>query len=337
MGNESPRKDPEVNISSVRRRLAPFAVAGAAALVLAACGGGNDPENTSATEGSDSEALSGSVVVDGSSTVFPLTSAAAELFAAEQPDVQVSVGQSGTGGGFEKFCAGETDISDASRPIADDEIAICEENGVTHDEFSIANDGLTVVVNAENDWATCLTVEQLNAIWAPDSTIATWNEVDPSFPDEPLVLAGPGTDSGTFDYFTDAINGEEGASRTDYQASEDDNVIVQAVQGSAGAMGYFGYSYYEENAETLKALEVDGGGGCVAPSPETVQDGSYSPLGRQLYIYPSAEALERPEVEGFVRFYIENIDEIVGAAGFIGLNDEQKTTLSDQFDALLGG
>jgi phosphate transport system substrate-binding protein len=277
------------------------------------------------------------VVVDGSSTVFPLTSAAAELFAAEQSDVQVSVGQSGTGGGFEKFCAGETDISNASRAIADDEVAICEENGVTHDEFSIANDGLTVVVNAENDWATCLTVEQLNAIWAPESTIANWSEVDPSFPDEPLVLAGPGTDSGTFDYFTDAINGEEGASRTDYQASEDDNVIVQAVQGSAGAMGYFGYSYYEENAETLKALEVDNGSGCVAPSAETVQDGSYAPLGRQLFIYPSAEALERPEVEGFVRFYIENIDEIVEAAGFIGLNDEQKTTLSDQFDALLGG
>jgi phosphate transport system substrate-binding protein len=326
-----------VDISSVRRRLAPFAVAGAAVLVLAACGSGNDPENTAAEEGSDSESLSGSVVVDGSSTVFPLTSAAAELFAAEQPDVQVSVGQSGTGGGFEKFCVGETDISDASRAIADDEIALCEENGVTHDEFSIANDGLTVVVNAENGWATCLTVEQLNAIWAPDSTIANWNEVDPSFPDEPLVLAGPGTDSGTFDYFTDAINGEEGASRTDYQASEDDNVIVQAVQGSAGAMGYFGYSYYEENAESLKALEIDGGGGCVAPSAGTVQDGSYAPLGRQLFIYPSAEALERPEVEGFVRFYIENIDEIVQAAGFIGLNDEQKTTLSDQFDALLGG
>ena len=326
-----------MDISPVRRRLAPLAVAGVAALVLAACGGGNDPANTSNDEGSDTEALSGSVVVDGSSTVFPLTSAAAELFAAEQPDVQVSVGQSGTGGGFEKFCAGETDISDASRPIADDEIAVCEENGVTHDEFSIANDGLTVVVNAENDWATCLTVEQLNAIWAPDSTVANWNQVDPSFPDEPLVLAGPGTDSGTFDYFTDAVNGEEGASRTDYQASEDDNVIVQAVQGSAGAMGYFGYSYYEENTGTLKALEIDGGAGCIAPSAETVQDGSYAPLGRQLFIYPSAEALERPEVEGFVRFYIENIDQIVEAAGFIGLNDEQKATLSDQFDALLGG
>ncbi|HEU0214390.1 MAG TPA: PstS family phosphate ABC transporter substrate-binding protein [Jiangellaceae bacterium] len=326
-----------MDISPVRRRLAPLAVAGVAALVLAGCGGGNDPENTSNDEGSDTEALSGSVVVDGSSTVFPLTSAAAELFAAEQPDVQVSVGQSGTGGGFEKFCAGETDISDASRPIADDEIAVCEKNGVTHDEFSIANDGLTVVVSAENDWATCLTVEQLNAIWAPDSTVANWNQVDPSFPDEPLVLAGPGTDSGTFDYFTDAVNGEEGASRTDYQASEDDNVIVQAVQGSAGAMGYFGYSYYEENTGTLKALEIDGGGGCIAPSAETVQDGSYAPLGRQLFIYPSAEALERPEVEGFVRFYIDNIDEIVEAAGFIGLNDEQKTALSDQFDALLGG
>ena len=326
-----------MDISPVRRRLAPLAVAGVAALVLAACGGGNDPANTSNDEGSDTEALSGSVVVDGSSTVFPLTSAAAELFAAEQPDVQVSVGQSGTGGGFEKFCAGETDISDASRPIADDEIAVCEENGVTHDEFSIANDGLTVVVSTENDWATCLTVEQLNAIWAPDSTVANWNQVDPSFPDEPLVLAGPGTDSGTFDYFTDAVNGEEGASRTDYQASEDDNVIVQAVQGSAGAMGYFGYSYYEENTGTLKALEIDGGAGCIAPSAETVQDGSYAPLGRQLFIYPSAEALERPEVEGFVRFYIENIDQIVEAAGFIGLNDEQKATLSDQFDALLGG
>jgi phosphate transport system substrate-binding protein len=326
-----------VDISPVRRRMTPFAVAGVAALVLAACGSGNDPQSTSDEQDSNTESLSGSVVVDGSSTVFPLTSAAAELFAAEQPDVQVSVGQSGTGGGFEKFCAGETDISDASRPIADDEIAVCEENSVTHDEFSIANDGLTVVVNAENDWATCLTVEQLNAIWAPDSTVANWNQVDPSFPDEPLVLAGPGTDSGTFDYFTDAVNGEEGASRTDYQASEDDNVIVQAVQGSAGAMGYFGYSYYEENAETLKALEIDGGGGCVAPSAETVQDGSYAPLGRQLYIYPSAEALERPEVEGFIRFYIENIDQIVEAAGFIGLNDEQKTTLSDQFDALLGG
>jgi phosphate transport system substrate-binding protein len=328
-----------VKISPTIPRWALKAVAGAATLVLVACGGGNDPQNTSAEGGGDSTgaALSGEVVVDGSSTVFPLTSAAAELFQEQNPGVQVSVGNSGTGGGFEKFCAGETDISDASRPIEDDEIAICDENGVTQDEFAIANDALTVVVSAENDWATCLTVEQLKAIWEPGSTVNNWNQVDPTFPDEPLALAGAGTDSGTFDYFTDAINGEEGASRTDYQASEDDNVTIQAVQGSKGSMGYFGYSYFAENSDTLKALEIDGGNGCVAPSPETVQDATYAPLGRQLYIYPSAEALERPEVEAFVRFYIENIDEIVEAAGFIGLNDEQKTTLQEQFDTLIGG
>jgi phosphate transport system substrate-binding protein len=326
----------KVKISLVRRRLAALAVAGVAALVLAACGEGNDPQTTSDDEGSTEE-LTGEVVIDGSSTVFPLTSAAAELFMEENPGVNVSVGQSGTGGGFEKFCDGQTDISDASRAIEDDEIALCEEAGITFDEFSIANDALTVVVNADNDWATCLTVEQLNAIWAPGSTVNNWNQVDPSFPDQELVLAGPGTDSGTFDYFTDAVNGEEGASRTDYQASEDDNVIVQAVQGSPGAMGYFGFSYFEENQETLKALEVDGGSGCVTPSSDTVQDGSYSPLGRQLFIYPSAEALERPEVEEFVRFYVENVDAIVEAAAFIGLNDEQKTELQEQFDALLGG
>jgi phosphate transport system substrate-binding protein len=328
-----------VKISPTSRRWAPLAVASAAALVLVACGSGNDPENATAEGGDESSeaTLSGEVVIDGSSTVFPLTSAAAELFQEANPGVQVPVGNSGTGGGFEKFCAGETDISDASRPIEDDEIAICEENGVTQDEFAIANDALTVVVNPENDWATCLTVEQLKAIWEPGSTVNSWNQVDPSFPDEPLLLAGAGTDSGTFDFFTDAINGEEGASRTDYQASEDDNVTIQAVEGSKGSMGYFGYSYFAENPETLKALEIDGGSGCVAPSPETAQDGSYSPLGRQLYIYPSAEALERPEVEAFVRFYIENIDEIVEAAGFIGLNDEQKTTLQEQFDTLIGG
>ncbi len=327
-----------MKINPTSRRWAPIAVASATALVLVACGSGNDPENATADGDAESTeaALSGEVVIDGSSTVFPLTSAAAELFQEQNPEVQVSVGQSGTGGGFEKFCAGETDISDASRQIEEDEIAACEQNGVTQDEFSIANDGLTVIVSTENDWATCLTVEQLNAIWAPDSTVANWNQVDPSFPDEPLALAGPGTDSGTFDYFTDVINGEEGASRTDYQASEDDNVIVQAVSGSPGGMGYLGYTYYEQNSDTLKALEVDNGSGCIAPSPETVQDGSYAPLGRQLFIYPSAEALERPEVEAFVSFYVENVDEIVEAAGFIGLNEEQKTALQEQFDALAG-
>jgi len=326
-----------VNDSILRRRLATLAVAGAAALLLAACGSGNDPTNTAGggEDGNGSSELSGAVNIDGSSTVFPLSSAAAELFGEEQPGVQVSVGQSGTGGGFEKFCAGETDVSDASRQIGEDEVALCEENGVEYEELSIANDALTVVVNAENDWAECLTVEQLNAIWAPDSTVSNWNEVDPSFPDEPLVLAGPGTDSGTFDYFTDAINGEEGASRTDYEASEDDNVIVQAVQGSSGGMGYFGFSYYEENQDTLKALEIDGGEGCVAPSAEGVQDGSYAPLGRQLFIYPSAQSIqEKPEVEAFIDFYVDNIDTIVEAAAFIGLNDEQKAELEQQVEQL---
>jgi phosphate transport system substrate-binding protein len=326
-----------VNLRTLRRTPA-AAVVLSSALLLAACGGGNDPANTEGggTE-TGSEELSGSVVIDGSSTVFPLSSAAAELFQEENPGVQVSVGQSGTGGGFEKFCAGETDISDASRQIGEDEVAACEEAGIEFEELSVANDGLTVVVNAENDWATCLTVEQLNAIWAPDSTVNNWNQVDPSFPDVPLELFGPGTDSGTFDYFTDAINGEEGASRTDYGASEDDNVIVQGVQGAQGGMGYFGYSYYEENAEALKALEVDGGEGCVAPGVDTVQDGSYAPLGRQLFIYPSAQSLqEKPQVEAFVRYYIDNIDEVVEAAGFIALNDEQKAELETKFEGLLG-
>ncbi len=313
----------------MRRRMLPLVGATAVALVLAACGGDDDDSDTS----SGGENLSGTVVIDGSSTVAPLTTVAAELFMAENPDVNVTVGTSGTGGGFEKFCAGETDISDASRAIEDDETAACESAGITFDEFSIANDALTVVTNSENDWASDLTVEQLNMMWAPDSTVSNWNQVDPSFPDQPLTLFGPGTDSGTFDYFTGAINGEEGASRTDYNASEDDNVIVQGVQGDTGALGYFGFSYYEENADTLNAVTIDG----VEPSADTVQDGTYTPLGRQLFIYPSAQALaDKPEVEAFVEFYIQNIDQIVEEAGFIALNDTQKEELQAAFDELVG-
>jgi phosphate transport system substrate-binding protein len=258
------------------------------------------------------------------------------LFNEENPDVNVSVGTSGTGGGFEKFCAGETDVSNASRPIEEDEIENCESENIEFDEFVVANDALTVVVSAENDFATCLTLEELNTIWAPDSEVDNWNQVRSSFPDEALVLAGPGTDSGTFDYFTDVINGEEGASRTDYEASEDDNVIVQAVQGSKGGLGYLGFSYFEENAGALKALEIDGGDGCVAPSAETVQDGTYQPLGRPLYIYPSASALqEKEQVKAFIEYYVENSDAIAEAAACIGLNDEQKAELQTQLDALL--
>jgi phosphate transport system substrate-binding protein len=301
-------------------------------LLLAACGGEDAGSGGSAEEGGSE--LSGTIQIDGSSTVAPLSEAAAELFQEENPGVRVVVGTSGTGGGFEKFCAGETDISDASRPIKDEEIAVCEQNGIKYEEITVANDGLAVVVNPENDWAECLTVEQLNTIWAPDSTVKSWKEVDPSFPDEPLNLFGPGTDSGTFDYFTGEINGEEGASRTDYQPSEDDNVIVQGVQGSKGAMGYFGLSYVEENPDAVKAIQVDGGEGCVAPSSETVLDGSYTPLGRPLFVYPSDKALARPEVQAFLEFYIENEKEIAEQALYIELSDEQQDEARTKIDSL---
>ena len=311
-----------------------LAAVSACALVLTACGGEDAGSSGSGDSGGDQ--LSGEVKVDGSSTVAPLSEAAAALYAEQQPDVNVTVGTSGTGGGFEKFCNGETDISDASRPIKDEEIAACEAEGITYAELIVANDALTVVVNPAVDFVDCLTVEQLSAIWGPDSTIANWSEVDPSFPDLPLDLYGAGTDSGTFDYFTDAINGEEGASRTDYTPSEDDNTTVQGVAGSEGGMGYFGFTYYEENADTLKALEIDNGEGCVAPSVETAQDGSYAPLSRPLFIYPSDKAIERPEVVDFINFYIENIDDIVTEAQYVPLTDDQKATLAEEFDALTG-
>ena len=199
----------------------------------------------------------------------------------------MTVATAGTGGGFKKFCAGETDISDASRPIKDEEAAECKTKGIDYTEVIVANDGLSVVVNPENTWAKCLTVAQLKTMWAPESEgkIKNWNQIDQSFPDVPLTLFGAGTDSGTFDYFTEAINGEEGASRTDYSPSEDDNVTIQGVKGDKGAVGYFGLSYVEQNPDAVKAVEVDGGGGCVAPSAETVQDKTYKPLARPLFIY----------------------------------------------------
>lgn len=320
--------------STLRRRFAPVAAVLSLSLALSACGNTDESGNPTAGGGEDGE-LSGQVVVDGSSTVEPLSSAAAELFQAENPGVQVTVGTSGTGGGFEKFCRGETDISNASRVIGEDEIATCEENGVEFAELSVANDGLSVVVNPEADWVDCLTVEELNAIWDEGSTIDNWSQVRDGFPDVPLELYGAGTDSGTFDYFTEAINGEEGRSRSDYGASEDDNVTVQGVEGSEGGMGYFGFSYVEENAGRVKPLAIDGGDGCVEPSTETVQDGSYTPLGRQIYIYPSAEALERPEVQAFVDFYISNQAEIAEAALFIPLTEEQVSEVEARVEELV--
>ena len=236
---------------------------------------------------------------------------------------------------FQAAASGELiDISDASRPIKDEEKAACQAKGITYEEFQVANDALTVVVPKENTWATCLTVDQLKKIWEPDSKVTSWNQVDPKFPNEPLKLFGPGTDSGTFDYFTDVINGEEGKSRTDYQPSEDDNVIVQGVAGSKGGLGYFGFSYFEANSDKLNAVQVDGGGGCVAPSVQAAQDGSYKPLSRPLFIYPAASALKRPEVLAFVEFYVANHAEIAKQAKFVPLNATQEAELKSDLDKL---
>jgi phosphate transport system substrate-binding protein len=304
------------------RAIIGFAASVAAiALAAAGCGGGDSG--------------GGIIEADGSSTVGPFTTKAAEDFRrAVDSDVEITVGISGTGGGFERFCIGETDLSNASRPIKDEEAALCEENGIEYAELQVVVDALTNVVNVENDWATCLTVEQLNAIWKPGSKVDNWSQVDPSFPDVPLRLYGPGTDSGTFDYFTDEVNGEEGASRSDYSPSEDDNVIVQGVAGERGGLGYFGFSYYEQNQDTLKALEVDGGGGCVAPSVETAQDGSYSPLARPLFIYVNLSSLQENEtLQEFLRYALENEQTIAESALYVPMSqaaiDEQLQKLEE--------
>ena len=311
-----------------------------AVLALAATGCGGDDDSAGGTGGTGGGGeLSGRIQADGSSTVGPFTTRAAERFQQENSGVQVTVGVSGTGGGFERFCAGETDLSNASRPIKDEEIAICEENGVEYVEFQVANDALTIVVNKENDWADCLTVEQLNAIWKPGSEIDNWSQVpDADFPDQDMKLFGAGTDSGTFDYFTDEINGEEGASRSDYSATEDDNVTVQGVSGDEGAMGYFGFSYFEENQDSLKALEIDGGEGCVAPSVETAQDGSYTPLSRPLFVYAKTESFAKPEIEAFIGYTLENAASIAEEADYVPLTDEQVQEQQAAFeDAKAGG
>ena len=296
-------------------------------LSLAACGGG--------ASDSSGSSLTGQVAIDGSSTVFPLTALAAEDFQVENSGVQVKVGSSGTGGGFEKFCRGETDANDASRPIKDEEAAACEAAGIAYAPLTVAVDAITVVVNKENTWATCLTIDQLAAIWGPSSTVASWNEVDPAFPAEPIKLFGPGTDSGTFDYFTGAVNGEEGASRTDFTPSEDDNVIVQGVSGSKGGRGYFGFTYFEENADSLNAVQIDSGAGCVTPSAATAQDGTYTPLARPLYVYPSVTALAKPEVAAFFQFYVDNDASIAEGAQYIPLNEAQRQQLVADFESLL--
>ncbi|RIK45350.1 MAG: phosphate-binding protein [Chloroflexi bacterium] len=327
-----------------------------ASLLLAACGGDDDEPTATpsgsaptATSGSAPEAtattgggsLSGRIDIDGSSTVFPVTQAMAEEFNLIHPDVEIPVGVSGTGGGFEKFCAGETDISNASRPIKDSEKEIqgCEANGIEFIELPVAFDGLSVVVNPENDWADCLTVSQLTMMWEPaaEGKITNWNQIDPSFPDAKLDLYGAGTDSGTYDYFTSVITGEEGASRGDFTPSEDDNVLVQGVAGNPNALGFFGYAYYVENQDKLKLVAIDdedpsNGDGCITPSPETINGGTYQPLSRPIFIYVNAESAKRPEVKAFVDFYLNDGPTIVPEIGYVPLPEEIYTLIDARFN-----
>jgi phosphate transport system substrate-binding protein len=317
-----------VNRTSIHRAAVPGIAA--LALVLSACGGGQTAE-------ADSDAVSGSVAVDGSSTVFPLSDAAAELLAGENPAIQVTVGEAGTGGGFEVFCAGDTDVSNASRPIEEDEVAVCDEAGVEFTELQVATDALTVVVHPDLA-VDCLTVDQLIELWGPGSTVGNWQDLDPSFPDQEISLFGPGTDSGTYDYMAaDVIGDESESTRDDYESSEDDNVLVQGVAGTEGATGYFGYTYYEENQDTLKALAIDSGGGCVEPSAETAADGTYTPLSRPLFIYVNnAKYNENEATAAYVDFYIENLAELAERTQFIPLNDDQYAETQSALDGIAG-
>lgn len=301
-------------MTQVLRRVA---LAATAAFALAACG--NNASAPSAGAGAEA------IQIDGSSTVFPLSEAVAESFTASQPGgARVTVGESGTGGGFRKFCRGETQVQGASRPISAEEMAACATAGVTYVELPIAFDGISVVVNNANP-VTAITSAELRRMWEPaaERTVTTWRQVNPAWPATPLLLFGPGTASGTFDYFTEAVNGDGGASRTDYTPSEDDNVIVLGVTSNPGAVGYFGYAYFDQNRERLKALSIDG----VAPSPETIANGTY-PLARPIFIYVNADALQRPQVQRFAQYYVQNAGRLATEVGYVGLSEGAYTTLA---------
>jgi phosphate transport system substrate-binding protein len=309
------------------RKLLTLAACALLALGAAACGG-DDDDNGGSSGGSSSGGgdLSGSIKIDGSSTVAPFAQAAQEAFQGENPGVKITVGTSGTGGGFEKFCNGETDISDASRPIKpDEEVPLCKKGGIKYHEVQVANDGIAVVTNT-NLKVDCLTVPQLNKLWNKGSKVKSLSEIDPSLPDTKLTLFGPDTDSGTFDFFTDKINGEEGVSREDYQPSADDNVTVQGVTGSEGGLGYFGFSYYEQNKSKLNLVGVgEKASDCNKPSKESIQDGSYAPLSRPLFMYPNEKALARPEVKAFMEYVIANYEDIAAASQIVPMTADQAT------------
>jgi len=275
------------------------------------------------------------VGIDGSSTVFLISGAVAEEFNAEDPSIKVVVGQSGTGGGMKKFAAGEIDICDASRKIKDAEAELCKEHGVEYIELQIAFDGLAVVANPANDWCASLTVEQLKTIWRPESqgSVEKWSDVNSDWPQEAFKLYGPGPDSGTFDYFTEVINGKEASSRGDYQKSENDNSLVTGVSGDKGALGYFGYGYYAENKDKLKLIAIDAGEGPVKPDPEKVRSGEYHPLSRPLYIYVKKSSLSRPSMVRFLKFYLSHVADLAPKVGYVALTDEIAKQSNEIFDA----
>lgn len=277
--------------------------------------------------------LSGEVALDGSSTVFPISEAIAEEFQSANPGVRVTVGISGTGGGFKKFCAGEIAICDASRPIKQSEIEAAAKGGIEFIELPIAFDGLSILVNPQNDWVDKLAVAELKAIWEPSSKITNWKQVRKGFPDVPLKLYGPGTDSGTFEYFTEAIVGEARKCRADFTASEDDNMLVQGIAGDKGALGYFGFAYYEENSDKLKLVPVDNGKGGITPTAETIANGAYSPLSRPLFIYVSTKHAQRTEIDAFVTYFLENAPALVKEVGYIPLPAGAYGIVRDRYNA----
>ena len=312
-------------------------IAAVAVLFLVAACGSQAAPNSPGNGG-----LSGNIRIDGSSTVGPLSEVAAELYENATEGVTVSVAQSGTSGGFQKFCSGETDMNDASRPIKESEIEQCGDNNIGYDAIQVADDALSLLVNNDNP-VQCLTVDQAKQIWDLDSTVETWGDIDgldipAEFASTPLNLFGPGTDSGTFDFFTEAVNGEEGRINLDYtDIGEDDHAAVLGVQGGVGAMGYVPYSYYQEVLGDVRALDIDNGNGCVAATLENVQGGTYTPLGRPLFVYASDTSLARPEVLDFMRFYIDNAVEIADTAGYVPLTDEQLAEQREKIEQLVGG
>jgi phosphate transport system substrate-binding protein len=302
---------------------------------LAACGGSDDNASGAGSN------LSGSITMDGSSTVYPFAQAAAELFNDENPDVKISVGEAGTTGGFEKFCAGETDISDASRPIEPEEVNACKKGGVSYNEIQVADDGISITTNPSLE-ISCLTTDQLKQLWDKGSTVNNYSQLGKDadtgqpLPDADVSLYGPGTDSGTFDFFTDTINGVEDRSRDDYQPSEDDNVLVEGVSGDQNGLGYFGFSYYAQNQDKLNLVAVDDGKGCIAPSNETIQSGEYAPLSRPLFMYPKAASLQKPEVRAYMQFVVDNYDKIAAQAQIVPMDSSQASKAQSDLKKALG-